>query len=72
MFAALFPLAPLFALIFGLIDLRIDAHRLVWFNRRPIPVTTNGKIYKLIFPKTLHIQELEFGCLFSHLFSIPQ
>ncbi|PAV64517.1 hypothetical protein WR25_27234 isoform B [Diploscapter pachys] len=51
MFAALFPLAPLFALIFGLVDLRIDAHRLIWFNRRPVPVTTNGKIYKLIFPK---------------------
>lgn len=42
MFAALFPLAPLIALIIGLIDIRIDASRLVWFNRRSIPERVAG------------------------------
>ncbi|CAB3401722.1 unnamed protein product [Caenorhabditis bovis] len=42
MFASLFPLAPLFTLIIGLIDIRIDAHRLLWFNRKPIPQISNG------------------------------
>lgn len=42
MFAALFPLAPLIALIIGVIDIRIDASRLVWFNRRPIPERVAG------------------------------
>ncbi|GMT19211.1 hypothetical protein PFISCL1PPCAC_10508, partial [Pristionchus fissidentatus] len=42
MFAALFPLAPLIALSIGLIDIRIDASRLVWFNRRPIPERVAG------------------------------
>uniref|UniRef100_A0A7I4YAB4 Anoctamin n=1 Tax=Haemonchus contortus TaxID=6289 RepID=A0A7I4YAB4_HAECO len=42
MFAALFPLAPLLALVIGIIDLRIDAVRLLWLNRRPIPVMANG------------------------------
>lgn len=36
MFAAAFPLAPLIALIVNFIDLRIDARRLLWFNRRPL------------------------------------
>ena len=35
MFAAAFPLAPLIALITNIIDLRVDAGRLLWFNRRP-------------------------------------
>ncbi|PIO60079.1 hypothetical protein TELCIR_18431 [Teladorsagia circumcincta] len=38
MFAALFPLAPLLALVIGIIDLRVDALRLLWLNRRPIPM----------------------------------
>lgn len=42
MFAALFPLAPLIALIIGLIDLRVDALRLLWLNRRPVPVMASG------------------------------
>ncbi|KAK5979463.1 Anoctamin [Trichostrongylus colubriformis] len=42
MFAALFPLAPLLALVIGVIDLRIDALRLLWLNRRPIPVMASG------------------------------
>ncbi|CAJ0578893.1 unnamed protein product, partial [Mesorhabditis spiculigera] len=42
MFAALFPLSPLIGLIIGLVDLRVDASRLIWFNRRPIPVVTSG------------------------------
>lgn len=35
MFAAAFPLAPLIALITNLIDIRVDARRMLWFNRRP-------------------------------------
>ncbi|EGT45652.1 hypothetical protein CAEBREN_01561 [Caenorhabditis brenneri] len=42
MFASLFPLSPLLALIIGFVDMRIDAHRLIWFNRKPIPMITNG------------------------------
>ncbi|CAJ0942649.1 unnamed protein product, partial [Mesorhabditis belari] len=42
MFAALFPLSPLIGLIIGLVDLRVDASRLIWFNRRPVPVVTTG------------------------------
>lgn len=36
MFSASFPLAPLLALIMNLFDLRVDARRLLWFNRRPV------------------------------------
>ncbi|CAI5445945.1 unnamed protein product [Caenorhabditis angaria] len=42
MFASLFPLAPLLSLIIGFVDMRIDAHRLIWFNRKPIPQITTG------------------------------
>ncbi|XP_048243389.1 anoctamin-4-like isoform X2 [Haliotis rufescens] len=36
LFAASFPLAPLLALITNLIDIRVDAKRMLWFNRRPV------------------------------------
>ena len=36
-FASAFPLAPLLAIIVNLSDLRVDAKRLLWLNRRPIP-----------------------------------
>jgi len=36
MFAASFPLAPVLALLIGLIDLRFDAKRLLWILRRPV------------------------------------
>ncbi|EDO41719.1 predicted protein, partial [Nematostella vectensis] len=36
LFAAAFPLAPLIALLSNLIDMKIDARRLLWVNRRPI------------------------------------
>ncbi|KAJ8028117.1 Anoctamin-7 [Holothuria leucospilota] len=35
-FSSALPLAPLIALLIILIDLGIDARRLIWFNRRPI------------------------------------
>eukprot|EP00794_Sanderia_malayensis_P006792 gene6792-7557_t len=38
LFAAALPLAPLIALVTNLIDLRIDARRLLWLNKRPIPL----------------------------------
>ncbi|XP_023221266.1 anoctamin-7-like isoform X1 [Centruroides sculpturatus] len=41
LFAASFPLAPLLALLFNVVDLRIDAKRLLWWNRRPIPYRDN-------------------------------
>ncbi|VDM72779.1 unnamed protein product [Strongylus vulgaris] len=53
MFAALFPLAPLIALIIGLIDLRVDALRLLWLNRRPVPVLTQGIYLQHLFPLRL-------------------
>ncbi|XP_065667826.1 anoctamin-3 isoform X3 [Hydra vulgaris] len=37
LFASALPLAPLIAMVTTLIDLRIDARRLLWFNRRPVP-----------------------------------
>lgn len=36
LFAASFPLAPLMAILLNLIDIRIDAKRMLWSNRRPI------------------------------------
>lgn len=41
LFAASFPLAPLLALLFNVIDLRVDAKRLLWWNRRPTPFRDN-------------------------------
>ena len=60
MFAAAFPLAPLIALITNVIDLRIDARRMLWFNRRPFAeraedigkcflVMTNSVTYQMAF-----------------------
>lgn len=63
MFASLFPLAPLLALIIGFVDMRIDAHRLIWFNRKPIPIITNGKIYGIsleVITKLVRDQEHRF------------
>lgn len=36
LFAAAFPLAPLIALVTNMFDLRLDAKRLLWTNRRPV------------------------------------
>ena len=36
MFAAAFPLAPLIALLTNAIDMKVDARRLLWTNRRPV------------------------------------
>ncbi|XP_060078280.1 anoctamin-4-like [Ylistrum balloti] len=36
LFAASFPLAPLLALVTLLVDIRVDAKRMLWLNRRPI------------------------------------
>ena len=36
MFSSAFTLAPLIALFVNLIDLRVDARRLLWWNRRPV------------------------------------
>ncbi|KAF8794734.1 Anoctamin-7 like protein [Argiope bruennichi] len=41
LFAASFPLAPALALIFNLIDFRVDSRRLLWWNRRPTPYRDN-------------------------------
>ncbi|KAL5011371.1 hypothetical protein ScPMuIL_009922 [Solemya velum] len=38
LFAASFPLAPLFAFLTNLIDIRVDAKRLLWWYRRPVAV----------------------------------
>ena len=36
LFAASFPLAPLIALAINLVDLKIDAKRMLWMYRRPV------------------------------------
>ncbi len=36
LFAASFPLAPLIALLINMVDLKIDAKRLLWMYRRPV------------------------------------
>ena len=36
LFAAAFPLAPLIALLTNAIDMKIDASRLLWIDRRPV------------------------------------
>ncbi|XP_054706410.1 anoctamin-8-like [Uloborus diversus] len=41
MFAASFPLAPALALLFNMIDFKIDSRRLLNWNRRPIPYRDN-------------------------------
>ncbi|KAK3592836.1 hypothetical protein CHS0354_028912 [Potamilus streckersoni] len=38
LFAASFPLAPLMALLTNLIDLRVDAKRMLWTYRRPLAI----------------------------------
>ena len=40
MFVAAFPLAPLFALINNLIEIRLDAINHIFFLRRPVPEQT--------------------------------
>ncbi|XP_035216558.1 anoctamin-9-like [Stegodyphus dumicola] len=40
-FAASFPLAPALALLFNMIDFKIDSRRLLWWNRRPTPYRDN-------------------------------
>ncbi|XP_042901705.1 anoctamin-7 [Parasteatoda tepidariorum] len=41
LFAASFPLAPALALMFNVIDFRIDSRRLLWWNKRPTPYRDN-------------------------------
>ena len=36
LFASAFPLAPLIALLTNAIDMKVDARRLLWTNRRPV------------------------------------
>jgi hypothetical protein len=39
LFAAAFPLAPLFALINNIVEIRLDAYKFVVSYRRPMPAT---------------------------------
>lgn len=41
MFAASFPLAPALALVFNIIDFKIDSKRLLRWTRRPTPYRDN-------------------------------
>ena len=36
LFAASFPLAPLIALVINLVDIKIDAKRMIWMYKRPV------------------------------------
>jgi len=42
MFSASFPLAPLIALIAGIIELRVDGYKLTDIVRRPLPSGSSG------------------------------
>ncbi|XP_048774144.2 anoctamin-4-like isoform X2 [Ostrea edulis] len=50
LFAASFPLAPLMAILLNLIDIRIDARRMLWSNRRPVAYIRQdiGKWYGIL------------------------
>lgn len=50
MFAASFPLAPFMALVFNIVDLRLDAKRLLWWNRRPIAFIASdiGRLFTVL------------------------
>ncbi|XP_071950659.1 anoctamin-7-like isoform X2 [Antedon mediterranea] len=37
LFSSALPLAPLIQLLTNVIDIRVDAKRLLWFNKRPVP-----------------------------------
>ncbi|XP_017776100.1 PREDICTED: anoctamin-5-like [Nicrophorus vespilloides] len=42
LFSAVFPLAPLLAIIYNTLEIRIDAYKLTRVYRRPLPVRTEG------------------------------
>ncbi|GIY19254.1 anoctamin [Caerostris extrusa] len=58
LFAASFPLAPALALIFNVIDFRIDSRRLLWWNQRPTPHRDNDIAFNSQFGRgeSLHIK----------------
>ncbi|ESO89426.1 hypothetical protein LOTGIDRAFT_234280 [Lottia gigantea] len=51
LFAASFPLAPILALCTNLVDLRVDAKRMLWWYRRPIAFIAQdiGKWYDILY-----------------------
>ena len=42
MFVAAFPLAPFIALVSNLIQIRIDAIKLIYYHKRPIALESSG------------------------------
>ena len=42
MFSASFPIAPLIALVMGMVELRVDAYKLTDIVRRPLPSGAQG------------------------------
>lgn len=63
MFAAAFPLAPLIALITNVIDLRVDARRMLWFNRRPLAERAEdiGKCFLVMTNSFIHQMRFIFS-----------
>ena len=57
LFAAAFPLAPLIALLTNAIDMRVDARRMLWINRRPVAFRAEdiGKYSQLPVTKTTYV-----------------
>lgn len=49
LFAVSFSLAPLIAMLVLVIDIRVDAKRMLWLNRRPIAYIAQdiGKCFKM-------------------------
>ena len=56
LFAASFPLAPLIALLVNVIDIRVDARRMLWMYRRPISHIAQDIGKMLSWLQKLHIK----------------
>lgn len=71
LFVASFPLAPLFALLNNIIEIRLDAKKFVTELRRPVAVRAKdiGKWISLLYP-CLFIPGLMAGCYYAELVSI--
>jgi hypothetical protein len=65
LFVAAFPLAPLFAFANNLLEIRIDAYKLVVANRRPVPARAkNIGIWLPILEEMSKLAVISNVCLF--------
>nr|XP_006816507.1 PREDICTED: anoctamin-5-like [Saccoglossus kowalevskii] len=79
LFACSLPLAPLIALLTNLCDIRVDAKRLLWFNRRPVALVAQDIVSWLVLKlvsscklyETLYSQHCVFAIKFLIAYMIP-